>query len=202
MTTRLLVVRHGQSTWNSDGRWQGQADPPLSALGEQQAHDAARTLERAERIDAIWSSDLLRASRTADVVGAHLGRAVHLDARLRERDAGEWQGLTRDEIEKRWPGHLRSGRRPPAYEHDDALLARVLSVLDAITAAHAEASVLVVAHGGIVRTMERHLGDDDRGLLPNLGGRWLLVEGGAGHVSLGGRVLLLDEVEVTHPGQI
>ncbi|HEY7106361.1 MAG TPA: histidine phosphatase family protein [Acidimicrobiia bacterium] len=202
MTTRVLVVRHGQSTWNSDGRWQGQADPPLSALGEQQALDAARTIERTAKVDAIWSSDLLRASRTADIIGAHLGHLAHLDARLRERDAGEWQGLTRHEIDVHWPGYLESGRRPPAFERDDALLARVLSGVDAITASHTDGSVLVVAHGGIVRTLERHLGDDDRELLPNLGGRWVLVEGGSARLALGERVLLLDEAEVTRPRQL
>ena len=206
MPTRLLVVRHGQSTWNSEGRWQGQADPPLSPLGEQQARDAAHHLARQatsdDSIDAVWSSDLQRAVRTAEIVAAALGLEVRLDNRLRERDAGEWQGLTRDEIEAEWPGFLAAGERPPGFEHDDALLVRVRAIVDQITGAQPGQSVLVVAHGGVVRTLERALGDDNRGLLPNLGGRWFAVDGRGAEPTLGARVLLLDEAEVTTPGQI
>ena len=106
-STRLLLVRHGESTWNADGRWQGQADPPLSALGEQQAADAAAHVDA---VDAVWSSDLARARRTAEIIAHERGVDVRIDARLRERDAGEWQGYTRAEIEERWPGALDSGR--------------------------------------------------------------------------------------------
>src|SRR5262245_40290829 len=83
--TRLLLVRHGQSTWNADGRWQGQGDPPLSPLGERQAAEAA---ERVQAMDALWSSDLRRAWQTAEIIGARASLAVHLEGRLRERDAG------------------------------------------------------------------------------------------------------------------
>jgi broad specificity phosphatase PhoE len=207
--TRLLLVRHGESTWNADGRWQGQADPPLSSLGEQQAAEAAT---RVDSIDAVWASDLARARRTAEIVAGGLGASgpgigrlgveVQVDPRLRERDAGEWQGYTRAEIEELWPGYLATGRRPPGYESDDALLARVLAAIDEIGAAHRGESVLVVVHGGIVRTLERHFGDDLHGLLPNLGGRWMVGDGNAGSWSLGDRVLLLEDVTVTTPEQI
>jgi broad specificity phosphatase PhoE len=197
--TRLLLVRHGESTWNADGRWQGQADPPLSPLGEQQAAEAAT---RVDSVDAVWASDLVRARRTAEIVAGGQRIDVRLDPRLRERHAGDWQGHTRVEIEEHWPGYLGSGRRPAGYESDDALLARVLAAIDEIAAAHRGESVLVVVHGGIVRTLERHFGDDLRGLLPNLGGRWMVSDGEAGSWSLGDRVLLLDEVTVTTPEQI
>jgi probable phosphoglycerate mutase len=201
--TRLLLVRHGESTWNASGRWQGQADPPLSALGEQQARDAARQVAG---VDALWASDLARARRTAEIIAEHLGLDVRVDPRLRERDAGEWQGRTRAEIEERWPGHLASGRRPPGYEPDDVLLARALDAIAHIATAHAGRSVLVVAHGGVVRTLERHLGEEREGLLPNLGGRWVLLEGEpearSSRWSLGDRVVLLESVDVTTPEQI
>jgi len=203
--TRVLLVRHGQSTWNADARWQGQADPPLSALGEQQALDAARHVGA---IDALWSSDLERARRTAELIGDHLGLDARVDARLRERHAGEWQGCTRDEIEEQWPGYLASGRRPPGFETDDALLDRVLSALDELRHLHAGDSVLVVTHGGIVRTLERHLGDEVGGLLPNLGGRWIVTAEVGGRAdedapwTLGDRVLLLEDVAVTRPDQL
>jgi broad specificity phosphatase PhoE len=201
--TRLLLVRHGESTWNADGRWQGQADPPLSALGEQQAAEAAT---RVDPVDAIWASDLARARRTAQIVADGLnagGHEVHvrLDPRLRERDAGEWQGHTRAEIEEGWPGYLSSGRRPPGYEGDDSLVTRTLAAVDEIGAAHSGQSVLVVVHGGVVRTLERHFGAEHHGLLPNLGGRWLLGTG-AGGWALGDTVVLLEDVTVTTPEQI
>ena len=127
---------------------------------------------------------------------------MRIDPRLRERDAGEWQGYTRAEIEERWPGALESGRRPAGYETDDALLARVLVAIDDIGDAHDEGTVLVVVHGGVVRALERHFGEDRHGLLSNLGGRWLVRAGDGAQWSLGGQVLLLEDVAVTTPEQI
>lgn len=196
-TTSLLLVRHGQSEWNAHGRWQGQADPPLSALGEQQAVEA---LSRLDGIDAVWASDLIRAARTAELVAGGLGIDVIVDARLRERHAGEWQGHTRDEIEARWPGYLAEGRRPPSWEPDVNVIERAVAACVAIAEAHPGAAVLVVTHGGIVRTLERHLEDPDEQLLPNLGGRWVEVSGDT--LRLGDRVLLLDRATVTRPDQI
>jgi broad specificity phosphatase PhoE len=194
--TRLLLVRHGQSTWNENGRWQGQADPPLTELGERQASDAA---ERIGMVDAIYASDLERASHTAGIIAARLGSDVLLDPRLRERHAGPWQGLTKAEIEADWPGFLDSGERPDGYEDDVYVLARALLSLRDIATAHAAGEVLVVTHAGVIRTLERHLGADD-GLLPNLGGRWFdLVDGDP---RLGDRVELLPEDEITRPEQI
>ena len=146
--TRVLLIRHGQSEWNADGRWQGQADPPLTDLGRHQAMHAARNLGA---VDAIVASDLQRASETALIIAEALGVGpVVLEPGLRERDAGEWSGLTRAEIERDWPGYLDSPsadrhaafgvapgpatvgtpsagrRRPPSWEPDDVLLDRVL----------------------------------------------------------------------------
>jgi broad specificity phosphatase PhoE len=195
--TSLLLVRHGQSEWNAEGRWQGQADPPLSALGERQAVAATDQLEG---IDVVWASDLIRAARTAELVASELGVDVIVDARLRERHAGEWQGHTRDEIEVEWPGYLADGRRPPSWEPDDEVVERALEACAAIAEAHPGAVVLVVTHGGIVRTLERHLEDPDDQLLPNLGGRWVEISGDT--VRLGDRVLLLDAATATRPEQI
>ena len=88
--TRVLLVRHGQSEWNADGRWQGQADPPLTDLGRHQALHAARNLGV---VDAIVASDLQRASETALIIAGELGVGpLVLEPDLRERDAGEWSG--------------------------------------------------------------------------------------------------------------
>jgi probable phosphoglycerate mutase len=193
---RILLVRHGQSEWNADGRWQGQADPPLSELGEQQAFAAARAVGV---VDGIYASDLERASRTAAIIAEALGSDVLLDARLRERHAGPWQGLTRTEISEGWPGFLESGDRPDGYEGDPSVVARVMAALEAIAQAH-DGDVLVVSHGGVVKVLERHLGDGDDELVPNLGGRWITHDGEK--VVLGDRAVLLDESQVTRPQQL
>jgi probable phosphoglycerate mutase len=198
----LLVVRHGQSTWNADGRWQGQADPPLSPLGEEQAAAAARTLGAC---DAVYASDLERAHRTAGIVAAAVlaggEGAVVTDPRLRERHAGEWTGLTRGEIEARDPGALADGRRPRGFEPDAVLAERGLAALrDCARALPAGGTALVVTHGGLIRSVVRVLGDEGEAV-PNLGGRRLEADG-AGLV-LGGPVLLLDATtEVTIPRQL
>ena len=175
MPPTLLVVRHGQSTWNADGRWQGQADPPLSPLGEQQAAAAGRTLHAC---DAVFSSDLVRAARTAEIIADSVldgGRAaVVADARIRERNAGEWTGLTRREIEQRDPGALGEGRRPPGFEPDTELSARALAALTEFAATLADgATALVVTHGGVIRSLERSLGGGGAQPIPTSGSaRW------------------------------
>lgn len=193
---RILLVRHGQSEWNADGRWQGQADPPLSELGQEQAVAAVQALGM---LDAIYASDLIRAHHTAELVAAPLGADVVVEPRLRERSAGEWEGRTRAEIDDGWPGFLESGRRPAGYEPDDSVLERVLAALDVIAAAH-DGDVLVVTHGGVVRVVERHLGGDAEGLIPNLGGLWLEHDGA--RLRLGDRVVLVDEAQATRPQQL
>jgi probable phosphoglycerate mutase len=195
--TELLLVRHGQSEWNADGRWQGQCDPPLTAFGERQAADATA---RVGAVEALCASDLRRAAHTAEIIGARLGVDVVVDPRFRERHAGEWQGLTRPEIEAAWPGYLRDHRRPPGWEPEGALLHRALEGCLALVEALRGARVLVVTHGGVVRALERSLGSTDDALVPNLGGRRFVADGDG--LRLGPRVELLDEAEVTRPEQI
>jgi broad specificity phosphatase PhoE len=195
--TRLLLVRHGESTWNVAGRWQGHADPPLSDLGERQAVAGAAALTVPP--DAVWTSDLARARRTAELLAEPHGLTPRADARLRERDLGEWSGLTRAEIEERWPGWLAARRSPDGFEADEPLAARALAALREIAAAEPGATVIVVTHGGVIRTVERHH-DADPEPVPNLGGRWL-VTADTGRFVLGDRQLLIDsdDIEVTVP---
>ena len=198
MPRRLLLVRHGESTWNALSRWQGQADPPLSPFGERQAEDAAARLAELATITAVWASDLVRARRTAELIADHLGIAtVREEPRLRERDVGSWSGLTRDEIEEQWPGYLASRRSPPDFEGDDELLARTRAGLAAAADGDDPGDVLVVTHGGVIRTIERSLGAIPE-RLPNLGGRWLVVASPT-ELSLGERVVLLEPDEMTVP---
>jgi broad specificity phosphatase PhoE len=99
--TTLLLVRHGETDWNAEGRLQGHTDRPLSDLGRRQARQLAGELA-SEELDAIYSSDLARARETAEIVGERLGLPVVLDPDLREKDWGTWEGLTsveRDRVE-------------------------------------------------------------------------------------------------------
>jgi len=197
----VLLVRHGQSTWNAESRWQGKADPPLSELGERQAEAAAAAVARLD-LASLRSSDLARARQTAELL-APPGIVVRLEPAFQERDAGEWTGLTRDEIEARFPGDLAARRSPPGFEQDEPLLARVLPAITAALAELARREVaVVVTHGGVIRTVER-LFDAPAIAVPNLGGRWVHSEDG-GELVLGERELLIDpdEVAVTTPEQI
>ena len=177
----LLLLRHAQSVWNAAGRWQGWADPPLSAVGEQQIRQAAARLTDEPPFDLAFSSDLDRARRTAELLGAALGLSVHLsmDSGLREYDVGAWSGRTRDEIEARWPGEM--GRfssiqmsAPPGGEDRGGFEARVLAAGRRVAAAAEGAGarrVLVVAHGGVVRALARAVGAPES-QVGHLAGYW------------------------------
>ena len=196
--TRILLVRHGQSTWNASGRWQGQADPPLTELGRRQAFEAARAIGA---VDAVWASDLTRAVETATIVADSVGVGpVVVDPDLRERDAGAFSGLTRDEIEQRFPGYLADHLRPPGWEPDDLLLARAVAAVRRIAAAVPGGDVVVITHGGLVYTVEHHLGQEFQ-RLANTEGRWLEVAPD-GRLSLGERVVLAAPEDTTVPEQI
>jgi len=197
--TRFLLIRHGESTWNVEGRWQGQVDAPLTELGQRQAHAAGGAVGA---VDVVVASDLQRALLTAALIAEPNGIGpIQRDVRLRERAAGPWEGLTRDQIEAQYPGWLAERRRPEGFEPDDALCARVLECLTDLARAYEEAMVLAVSHGGVIRAIERAIGED-RGPVPNLGGVEIVHDGNA--PTLGERVLLLDpdDIEVTIPGQI
>lgn len=196
--TRLLLVRHGQSVWNAKGRWQGQADPPLTSLGHEQASVAAK---RIGEIDVLASSDLVRALQTATGLKTRAGvDTVEVDARLRERHAGEWQGLTRAEIDARYPGYLEDGRRPPGWESGRDLHERAVAAVIEIADAHPAGEGAIVTHGGVIYSIEAAHGVE-HSRISNLGGRWIEIQGAM--VSLGDRVdLLAGEIEATVPDQI
>jgi broad specificity phosphatase PhoE len=150
--TEVLVVRHGQSTWNVEHRFTGQADPPLSELGERQAHALAATC-RGRSVDAVVTSDLQRAHRTGEVVAEVLGlSAPVVVSDLRERWSQWMTGRTRDEIETAHPGTLAAWRRgrpvaaPGPHEDFAAFTDRVLDGL--VAASGHGRRVLVAAHAG------------------------------------------------------
>ena len=186
----LAFVRHGQSTWNATGRWQGQADPPLSALGEEQAAEAAERLPAAApagvRITGIVASDLVRARRTGEIVAEALGLGpVVVCPDLREYDVGDWSGLTKPEIEQRWPGQQAAwfgGRlaTTPGGEGRIHFARRVMGAALRVAAAAEPGSVLlVVTHGGVIRALERATGSPPV-TIANLCGRWFEVDSRVG----------------------
>ncbi len=189
-TTQMLVVRHGQTTWNAEKRWQGRADSPLSALGTAQAEWAAKVLDP---FDLVVTSNLSRARDTGAIIAEALGASVEVEADLAERDVGEWTGLTFDEIEEGWPGALANGGHPNGWEADDTVADRAIGALERIAKAHPDERVLVITHGGLIRSLERGLGLDSP-YLANLGGLWVTVDGGA--VTAGDRVDIIDHAAV------
>jgi glucosyl-3-phosphoglycerate phosphatase len=99
---RLVLLRHGRTAWNAERRFQGQADPPLDEVGRAQAYEVA-ALIAALRPELLVSSDAARALQTAEIVGDVVALPVVKEPRLRERNLGHWEGLTREEVAERYP---------------------------------------------------------------------------------------------------
>ena len=147
---RLVLWRHGQARWNVEGRFQGQTDIPLDAVGEQQAERAARLLASL-RPDAIVSSDLARAMATAAPLARLTGLTVTTDKDLRERYGGLWEGLADTEIRARWPAE-HAEWMPPAGESSAVVADRAGAALERIAGNLAPGTlVVVVSHGAAIR---------------------------------------------------
>ncbi|EPR76806.1 putative broad substrate specificity phosphatase [Leifsonia rubra CMS 76R] len=143
----ISLIRHGQTGWNAAGRMQGSSDIPLNDVGRQQARDAVELL-RGSEWDVIVSSPLQRARETAQIIadglGLELGRSYDL---LIERNYGEGEGLTKAEIDQRWP----DVRGYPGLETLDSVVKRGIEALDQVSADYADKKVIVVCHGTIIR---------------------------------------------------
>ena len=139
----LLLVRHGETDWNAEGRLQGHTDRPLNDYGRRQARTLAEQLA-AEQVDAIYASDLARARETAEIVGEQLHLPVVLDPDLREKDWGNWEGLTSTER----LGVELVGESAESHRR------RMLAALGRIAAKHPHGRVLVVTHGGSMRRVQ------------------------------------------------
>ncbi len=184
VTLNLYLIRHAESEWNAIGRWQGQADPPLSDRGMQQA--AGLAAGWAHPIDTIFSSDLERAAQTAHPLAAARGLDVQHTADLRELDVGSWSGLTRDEIQVRYPGALEryflgeaAWEGGESHEQHARRVRRFLkSVMESAPRDRDDEplSIAAVTHGGTLRAIVV----EALGLRSN-SDRWL---GGVGHTSI------------------
>ena len=183
---RLILLRHGQTDYNIDGRMQGHIDSNLTAEGHDQAAAAAPVLAELAP-DRVISTDLRRAVDTAEVVAAACGVPVKFDARLRETHLGHWQGRTVAEIDRDYPGAIAEWRSDPAWappgdESRIAVVARSRPVVDELEAEFADArseTVLLVAHGGMIAGLVTGLMDLPPSTWPSFGGlgncRWAVL---------------------------
>ena len=161
--TRFLLVRHGQTEWNAQGRFMGQLDIPLNATGHAQAVALAGRLKD-EQVNLIYTSDLSRARDTANAIRSSLASHVdlRLDARLRENNFGNWQGLTYSEIQERDPQSLalwekdQLNNAPPNGETVREFHERVASFYHEVCEQPKDETVLVVAHGGSLQLLIIH----------------------------------------------
>lgn len=155
--TKFILVRHGETDWNKNGRWQGYSDVPLNDLGVRQAEAVAAYLAQ-EKIDTIYSSQLVRASDTAMRIAVKHSLGVEKDSRLSEIGFGDWEGLTESEIDARHGIGTHSkfmadriNQCPPGGETVDELFARVEQSIRAIYSGNLNKTVLIVSHGGAIR---------------------------------------------------
>jgi broad specificity phosphatase PhoE len=157
----LILVRHGETTWNAEQRYQGQQESDLSALGYAQAQWAADRLADSGAI-ALYSSDLRRAADFAAVIGDRLGLAVETTPALRERCGGVWEGLTWPEIVERFAEAAEAVGKdpdftPPGAESREHMRERVVEFLDRVAAHHAADVVIAVTHGGVINAVLRYI---------------------------------------------
>lgn len=165
----VIMVRHGQTDWNFEQKYQGHCDIPLNDTGRQQARHLAAVLQQ-EAIDAVYSSDLHRARETAGIIAAGLSLPVTLDTRLREMSFGVWEGRTFTEIYRDYPNQFEewfkntSNYTVPGGESVKLLLERLQSFMNDIKSRHS-GTVLLVTHGGVIRSfLFSILGCDSRQL--------------------------------------
>jgi broad specificity phosphatase PhoE len=150
----LYLVRHGETAWNAERRFQGSLDVALNERGREQARSLATWLAaQPAQFSAIYSSDLARAAETAAIIGEQLHLAPHTTPDLREIDTGAWSGLNGEEIERAFPGELQRWRedagtfRMPGGESVHEVRDRVMGVMHGIARDHPDEAVIVVAHG-------------------------------------------------------
>jgi len=191
--TSLILIRHGETDWNLQGRFQGQIDVPLNATGLAQAQRLAQRLAE-EPVDVMLCSDLLRTQQTAAPLAARLGLTPQLQPLWREQHFGVLEGLDVPAIRAQYPDlwaqwtrHESGFALPGGAESNQAFHARVMQALQDLLARHAGQRVVVVTHGGVLdmlwRTVRQLPLDGPRTCdIPNTGINRLRWDGGRLHI--------------------
>ena len=168
--TTFYIVRHGETEWNLAKLLQGHSDSPLTEVGINQAKDLAKKLKSVS-FDAVFASDLLRAKRTAEIIAQEKKIIIKTTAVLRERSFGRFEGKPREifqkELQQYWEEYEKlldeqksqyKFPTEPDIESDEELMLRFIPFIREIAVAYAEKTVLIVTHGGVMRSFLVHLG--------------------------------------------
>ena len=154
--TTIIFVRHGETLWNKEGRYQGQQDSPLSQVGLIQVEQVGQFL-RNRRIQTVYSSDLKRAWLTAESIAKHHQLSPVMDSRLREMSFGVWEGKTREQVKLQYPdlwdarGQDTLGTRIPGGELPSEVVQRFKDFLEVQVSESSDQTIVVVSHGGALR---------------------------------------------------
>lgn len=156
--TKVIFIRHGQTEWNVNGRYQGQSDVQLTAEGVRQAQKLAADFP-VEKIEAVYASDLQRAMVTAGIVADRFGLQVQPEPAFRELSFGKWEGLTYEQIVSQWKDAMENFlQHPDILEIPDgesfpAVQKRAMARLEELVRQHEGQTIAVVAHGAVLRTI-------------------------------------------------
>jgi broad specificity phosphatase PhoE len=194
----MLIIRHAQTESNAEARWHGNKDEEISAVGRRDTIVACERLRAAvdDSVSLVISSSLRRALETAEILAAAVGaKNIVQDSRLRERDMGEWTGMTPSEVDVLWPGLIAAWEAgeiegPPGGEKDTEVAARARESLWQ-HAIGQPVPILVITHGGVLRSLRREAGLKGRAI-PHLGGHWARIDLATKQLTIGAPVLLGD----------
>ncbi len=159
--TEIILIRHGETEWNSQKRMQGHSNSDLSEVGRGQIQALGELMKNVS-FDHIYSSDSLRARQTAEAITQYSGHTLQFDQRIREKNLGVFEGLTSTEAKERHPEVYRLFKTAgPNYVIDEGestqqLLERALEFIEEIRLRHPQERVVMVTHGGVVRVLMKH----------------------------------------------
>ncbi|HIA34019.1 MAG TPA: histidine phosphatase family protein [Candidatus Lambdaproteobacteria bacterium] len=159
--TEIILIRHGETEWNSQQRMQGHSNSDLSSVGQAQIQALGQWMKNVP-FDHIYSSDSLRAKQTAEAITQFSGHELKIDLRLREKNLGVFEGLTSEEARERHPEVFRLFKTAGSKyvidegESTQQLQDRALEIVDEIRIKHPEEHVLLVTHGGFIRVVMKH----------------------------------------------
>jgi len=159
--TEIILIRHGETEWNSQQRMQGHSNSDLSSVGQAQIQALGQRMKNV-LFDLIYSSDSLRAIQTAEAITQFSGHELKIDLRLREKNLGVFEGLTSEEARERHPEVFRLFKTAGSKyvidegESTQQLQDRALEIVDEIRIKHPEERVLLVTHGGFIRVVMKH----------------------------------------------